>query len=202
MREHLRGWDHALFRQVATRHWPLAEPVLPRLGRAANHGALWLVVAGGLAVTAGSSGRRAALRGVGSLALGSAAVNIVGKRAVRRTRPALEAVPVIRRPRRRPATTSFPSGHAASAAAFTAGVALESPRLAAAVAPVAWLVAFSRVYTGVHYPGDVVAGALLGVGAALAGRGLVPTGERPPGPGVPPPVPPPVPAGPAAVPDP
>jgi undecaprenyl-diphosphatase len=54
-------------------------------------------------------------------------------------------------------------------------VALESPAWGAAVAPVAAAVAVSRVYTGVHFPSDVLAGAALGAGAAFAVRGLVPT---------------------------
>lgn len=43
------------------------------------------------------------------------------------------------------------------------------------MAPVAWSVALSRVYTGVHFASDVLAGAALGAGAAFAARGLVPT---------------------------
>ncbi|WP_405720725.1 bifunctional phosphatase PAP2/diacylglycerol kinase family protein [Streptomyces sp. NBC_01537] len=170
----LSGWDRTLFHQVAARRWPAAEPVLPRLSRSANHGLLWFGVAAGIAVVGGRPGRRAALRGVGSLALASATVNTVGKGAVRRSRPLLEAVPVIRRLRNQPVTTSFPSGHSASAAAFAVGVALESPRWGAVVAPVAWSVAFSRIYTGVHYPSDVLVGAAIGTGAAFALRGLVP----------------------------
>ncbi|MCF2435391.1 phosphatase PAP2 family protein [Streptomyces thinghirensis] len=81
----------------------------------------------------------------------------------------------MRQLKRQPITTSFPSGHAASAAAFATGVALESPAWGAAVAPVAAAVALSRIYTGVHYPSDVVAGAVLGAGAAFAVRGMVPT---------------------------
>ncbi|WP_037664717.1 phosphatase PAP2 family protein, partial [Streptomyces aurantiacus] len=100
-------------------------------------------------------------------------------------RPGLETVPLVRRLKRQPVTTSFPSGHSASAAAFAAGVALESPRLGAAVAPLAGAVALSRVYTGVHFPSDVLAGAALGAGAALAVRGLVPTRSQLPPPGRP-----------------
>ncbi|MGW3244595.1 phosphatase PAP2 family protein [Streptomyces sp. NPDC001070] len=178
MRRILSAWDKELFLNVANRSWPAAEPVLPRLSRAANHGLLWFGIAAGIATVGGRSGRRAALRGAGSLAVASAVVNTIGKGAVRRDRPVLDTVPVIRRLSRQPGTTSFPSGHAASAAAFAAGVALESPRWGAAVLPVAWSVAFSRVYTGVHYPSDVVAGMALGAGAALAVRGLVPTGKQ------------------------
>lgn len=176
--------DANLFATVATRHWPGAEPILPRLSRAANHGTLWFAAAAAMSATAGRDGRRAALRGLSSLALASAAVNTAGKGAVRRTRPLLDAVPVIRRLHRQPVTSSFPSGHAASAAAFAAGAGMESAPWGAVLAPVAASVAFSRVYTGVHYPSDVLAGAALGIGAALVLRAVLPpTAPRPrPGP--------------------
>ncbi|MEU5717593.1 phosphatase PAP2 family protein [Streptomyces sp. NPDC020403] len=188
---HLRAWLHgrdlAAFRSVAERHWPGAAPVLPRLSRSANHGLLWFGAAAGMAALGGSArSRRAALRGVASLAVASVAINTVGKGAVRRERPILDMVPVIRQLKRQPFTTSFPSGHAASAAAFATGVALESRGWGAVVAPVAAAVAASRVYTGVHYPSDVLAGAALGVGAAFALRGVVPTRGQLPAPGRPP----------------
>ena len=125
------------------------------------------------------------MRGVASLALASLTVNTVAKHSVRRERPLLDGVPLVRQLKRRPITTSFPSGHSASAAAFVTGVALESPSLGALLAPVGFSVAASRVYTGVHYPGDVLAGAALGVGAAFAMRGLVPTRAQLPPPGRP-----------------
>ncbi|MGW3729798.1 diacylglycerol kinase family protein, partial [Streptomyces sp. NPDC000851] len=84
-------------------------------------------------------------------------------------------VPLVRQLKRQPITTSFPSGHSASAAAFATGVAMESSAWGAVVAPVAFSVAMSRVYTGVHFPSDVLAGAVLGMGAAFAVRGLVPS---------------------------
>ncbi|MBB1245028.1 phosphatase PAP2 family protein [Streptomyces durbertensis] len=171
--------DRAAFALVARHHWPGADRVLPRLSRAANHGVLWLGAAAGMAAAAPGA-RRAALRGVASLALASAATNTVGKWTVRRARPVVDAVPLVRRLSRQPLTTSFPSGHSASAAAFATGVALESAGWGAAVAPLAASVAFSRVYTGVHYPADVLAGAALGVTAALVLRRLLPTRLTPP----------------------
>lgn len=164
-----------MFERVAARHWPGGDRVLPRLSHAADHGVLWFAVAAGAAVLGGRPARRAALRGVASLAVASATVNTVGKRSVRRVRPVTDVVPVVRRLTRQPFTTSFPSGHSASAAAFTAGVMLENRTWGLALAPLAASVCFSRVYTGAHYPGDVVAGVLLGAGAAFAVRGVAPT---------------------------
>ncbi|MGW1774306.1 phosphatase PAP2 family protein [Streptomyces sp. NPDC002104] len=164
--------DRLLFDFVARRHWPGADRVLPRLGRAANHGLLWGGAAAGIAVLGSAGARKAAVRGVASLALASATINTVGKWSVRRARPVLAGVPAVRRLSTQPRTTSFPSGHAASAFAFTAGVALESPLWGAVLAPVAVSVAFSRVYTGVHYPSDVLAGAALGVAAGFTVRRL------------------------------
>lgn len=69
-----------------------------------------------------------------------------------------------------PTSSSFPSGHAASAAAFATAVAMEAPLAGAVVAPIAATVAYSRMHTGVHWTSDVVAGALLGSGVALATR--------------------------------
>ncbi|WP_344336039.1 bifunctional phosphatase PAP2/diacylglycerol kinase family protein [Streptomyces globosus] len=170
----LRGtaarWDRALFDAVARRHWPGGERVLPRLGRAANHGVLWGGTALAIAAFGSAPARKAALRASASLALASATINTIGKWSVRRARPLLDGVPAVRQLSRQPQTTSFPSGHSASAFAFATGLALHAPALGAAVAPVAASVAFSRVYTGVHYPSDVAAGAALGVAAGFAVR--------------------------------
>ncbi|MFD6415226.1 bifunctional phosphatase PAP2/diacylglycerol kinase family protein [Streptomyces sp. NPDC060194] len=184
-RARISSLDRRLFDGVAGRHWPGAERLLPRLSHSANHGLLWFGAAAAIAATGSPRARRAAVRGAASLALASATVNTLGKRSVRRTRPVLDAVPVIRQLKRQPITTSFPSGHSASAAAFATGVALEHRGWGAAVAPVAAAVALSRVYTGAHYPGDVLAGVAIGAGAAYAVRGLVPTRDQLPAPGRP-----------------
>jgi undecaprenyl-diphosphatase len=185
LRAALSAWDRKVFRRVATRDWPGAHPMLPRLSHAANHGLLWFGTAAGMAALGSPRARRAAVRGVVSLALASLTVNTLGKRSVRRARPVLDVVPLIRQLKRQPITTSFPSGHSASAAAFATGVALESKGWGVAVAPVAAAVAFSRIYTGAHYPSDVLVGLALGAGASFAVRGLAPTGPRLPSPGRP-----------------
>lgn len=71
-----------------------------------------------------------------------------------------------------PATYSFPSGHAAVSFACATVLALAVPRLRVPLYALAALIAFSRVYVGVHYPGDVVAGAVLGIAIAIALRKL------------------------------
>ena len=75
-----------------------------------------------------------------------------------------------------PTSTSFPSGHSASAFAFAGAVAGTTPVLGAPLRGLAVAVAYSRVHTGVHYPGDVivgsVVGATIGEATALATRAL------------------------------
>lgn len=161
--------DEAGIARVAAMPDSSLDRILPALSRAANGGRLWMGIAGALAVT-GPKERKAALRGMAALTMTSAVVNGIVKIAARRRRPEPERVPVLRRLARAPISSSFPSGHAASAAAFAAGASLESPRLAAPLGALAAGVAFSRVYNGAHYPSDVVVGALVGAGIAVASK--------------------------------
>ena len=65
-----------------------------------------------------------------------------------------------------PRSTSFPSGHSASAFAFATGAATASPAAGIPLSALAALVAYSRVHTGVHYPLDAIAGSVSGVALA------------------------------------
>src|SRR4030095_14504943 len=65
-----------------------------------------------------------------------------------------------------PGSTSFPSGHAASAFAFAYAVGRHLPLLGLPIRLLAAGVAYSRVHPGVHYPGDVVLGSILGAATA------------------------------------
>ena len=150
------------------------------LGRAADGGKLWLAVAAALGVSGGRFRRRAALRGLFAAGIASAVANGPVKAAVRRRRPAhgrlarhLPGYP-------RPSTSSFPSGHAAVAAAFVVGAGQEVPALSAPLAGLAALVGYSRVRTGAHHTSDVAGGAALGAGAGLLTRRLWPVAPHEP----------------------
>ena len=162
-----RSWDVLLLARIGRLPTTRVDRWLRGLSTFADHGKLWVLIGAVLGLQRGRL-RRAAVRGLGSTALSSALVNVVLKRLFGRVRPDLAAVADSRALRRAPHTLSFPSGHAASAAAFAAGVALESPATGALLAPVALGVGYSRVHVGVHYPGDVAAGLTVGGAIALA----------------------------------
>src|SRR5215218_5459838 len=144
-----------------------ADRWLRRLSTFANHGRLWLVLGVLLGLRKGHT-RRGAIRGLGSMWVSSALVNVVLKRIFGRVRPDMANLLAERKLRRSPVTLSFPSGHSSSAAAFVTGVAMESPLAGAALAPVAVGVGYSQVHVGVHYPGDVLAGLAVGGAVAVA----------------------------------
>jgi undecaprenyl-diphosphatase len=162
-----RLWDARLHAFIGRLPMTPADRWLRRLSTFANHGRLWLVIGVLLGLRKGRT-RRGAVRGLGSMAVSSALVNVVLKRIFGRVRPDLENLQSHRRLRREPGSLSFPSGHSASAAALVTGVAMESPLAGAALAPVALGVGYSRVHVGVHYPGDVVAGMAVGGAIAVA----------------------------------
>ncbi len=143
-----------------------ADDALLALTRSANHSWLWFATGSVLAAGTRRT-RRGAMRGVMAIGLASLAANVVLKPLVPRRRPAADLLPTGRALPDRPTSSSFPSGHSASAMAFAVGVALESPRTGAVLAPLAATVAYSRIHVGVHWTSDVAVGSALGAGVAL-----------------------------------
>ncbi len=164
--------DTAVYGAIAASDTPSLDVVMRGLSRAADHSKLWFAFAAALAVFGGPSGRRAAGKGLVSLGIASGFANLIAKPLTTRRRPARkEAEELARRHVPMPRSTSFPSGHAASAVAFASATADAQPILSAPLRALATLVGYSRVHTGVHYPADVLAGAFIGVSAAeLAGH--------------------------------
>ncbi len=143
--------------------------------RLGEHGACWLALGvAGSALDDRQGHRSRWLRGMRIVAA-SYGLNFLVKLAVRRRRPELRGLPPLTATVSR---LSFPSAHCttsfAAARAFSA-VAPAGPLYAAAIA-----FAFSRPYLGVHYPSDVLAGALLGTAIAEAWPPL-PSPARPEG---------------------
>ena len=161
---HAERIDAAAYAAVARIDLPPLDQAMSRLSRAANYSRLWLGAAALLSVFGGSRGRQAAIEGFVAIGVTSAIVNVAMKPISRRPRPEREVL--TGRHVRMPVSLSFPSGHAASAFAFVTGVARVEPRASAALHGLAAAVAYSRVHTGVHFPADVIAGALIGVGLA------------------------------------
>lgn len=166
-RQRIAALDRAAVRAVARVNSPALDRAMPALSRLANHGKLWIALGAGLQATGNRRAGRAAWRGLASLAAASATANVIGKGLASRRRPDAE-VPAARRLPQAPWTSSFPSGHAASAAAFATGATMEMPELAAGVFALALAVGASRVVTGVHYPSDVLAGFVIGAAAAAS----------------------------------
>jgi undecaprenyl-diphosphatase len=160
--------DRAAYRSVAGLSTPMLDEPLRGVSDFANHSKPWLVTAGLLTIFGGRQGRRAARTGLLAVGLTSLVVNQPMKRLGERHRPDRDRLGV---PQQRwvtmPSSTSFPSGHSASAAAFAVAVGDLVPALKLPLRGAALVVAASRVYTGVHYPSDVLVGAAVG---AFLGR--------------------------------
>lgn len=104
---------------------------------------------------------------VATTALTMSFVNALLKYAVQRDRPPtiiLDPEPLMEVP----TTSSFPSGHTSTGFACAYVISRVAPRLTVFVYVLAALIGFSRIYVGVHYPLDVLAGAVLGVAVAKA----------------------------------
>ncbi len=165
--DELERLDVAAYAAVARTPTPMLDGAMAGLSRAADYSKLSLGAAALLSVAGGPRGRRAAALGLASVGVTATIVNVVVKPLGSRHRPdrVAQDVPIARHVPM-PISTSFPSGHSAAAFAFATGVGHALPAAAVPLRALAALVAYSRVHTGVHYPGDVLAGSL--IGGALA----------------------------------
>ena len=126
MREWLseaKAVDTAVYAAVAGTETPRLDGAMRGLSRAADHSKLWFGAAAGLAVLGGPAAGAGRGAGLVSLGIASAFANLVAKPLTTRRRPEREELEVLaRRHVPMPRTSSFPSGHTASAFAFATGV--------------------------------------------------------------------------------
>lgn len=154
--------DAALFSAINGAHAPWLDTVMTWVSWLGYFPGVWFISAA--AALLWPRLRATALRACLAVSLTYVMASGMVKPLVGRARPYQGGIVAARTVEPSPATGySFPSGHAASAVAG----ALSGARLVPAAAPLLWglatLMAVSRIYVGVHYPSDVLAGALLGV---------------------------------------
>lgn len=145
---------------------PIWEKLMVLATRLGDGGLVWIIFTLALLLSPGH--RKYALVCMASALTCSFIANILIKKVVARTRPFLHYWPRIALRINRPPGSSFPSGHAAVSFAAAGILAQINPLIALAAYAMAALIAFSRLYLLVHYPSDILAGAILGLLCAMA----------------------------------
>jgi membrane-associated phospholipid phosphatase len=158
----LQRLDNRVLYAMRTRfHSPAAEAVGKGLGKIGEWGSVWLAIGIVMAFVDSDNGEDWVVAGLlGPVAIG---LNYAVKLVVRRKRPVLEGLPPLGGA---PSSLSFPSAHAASSFACATAMTRIAPE-AAFLFILAGGIALCRPYLGMHYPSDVVAGAILGVALGL-----------------------------------
>jgi undecaprenyl-diphosphatase len=134
---------------------------------AGEWGAVW--TAGAFAGAALEPAKRERWLRAAAVPLAAIAANYAVKLAVRRPRPKLKGLPPLAGA---PSALSFPSAHATSSFAAAAAFGRVAPGARPALFAGATAMALTRPYLGMHYPSDVLAGAVLGTAIGLAFPGL------------------------------
>ncbi len=154
------GFDTALFHDVIRLRQPWLDDVMVLASALAGGGFVWIVLA--LIVSVLPRYRADAWRLLLAVGFSFLLTDVVLKPWLERPRP-FDADPTVSVIVGRPVTSSMPSGHTTQAVAAAVAGARLLPGLGWALWPFAGVVALSRIYVGVHWPTDVVAGAIIGL---------------------------------------
>jgi undecaprenyl-diphosphatase len=161
--QRITNFDRALFRVLFRFKWAPFTSLMRGFTVAGKMGALWGVIAALAFLVTGLQPSHLLLPWAAVAVSWTVAEG--AKFLFNRARPFIsdtEIAPLIKTP----SSSSFPSGHAATAAAGALTLSAIYPSFAPALLLAGFLVALSRIYLGVHYPFDVLAGLLIGTAIA------------------------------------
>jgi membrane-associated phospholipid phosphatase len=164
----LQDLDRRLLRAMRTRcHGPRVEGAAKAVGAAGEWGALWVAI--GVTAAALDTSRRERWLRAAAVAPAAVGVNYLVKLTVRRRRPRLRRLPPLAGA---PSELSFPSAHATSSLAAATAMGRVAPGARPPLYALALAVCLTRPYLGMHYPSDVLGGAIAGVAVGRLWPGL------------------------------
>ena len=148
---------------------PLLDGPMVTITLLATHAALWFILA--FVMTCSKNWRSTGIAVIVAVAMAYIVTDLLLKPLVDRPRPfeVLDLTLVVDPP----TTASFPSGHTASSLAAATCILLKDRRAGIAAVAFACLVGLSRIHLGVHWPTDVIAGAVVGILCAFAATYIV-----------------------------
>ena len=154
------NWEFDWLYAMQQIHNPVLDPIMVGLSALGNAGILWIIIS--VICLIKKETRRCGVQMIISMLVVLVIGNGILKNLVCRQRPCWidSTVTLLVK---NPSDYSFPSGHSMNS--FTAAVTIwfYHKKVGAAAIAVATLIAFSRLYVGVHYPTDVLGGMFVGI---------------------------------------
>lgn len=150
---------------------PLFDIMMPLLTWLGNVGAVWIILGLLIFSLGGKKGRRVAVMVFIAAIISNLTTEVALKKLIMRPRP-FDTLSQVRTLVARPGSSSFPSGHAAVSFAVAMVMAYNYRKYAGLLFLLAFGIAFSRIYVGVHFPLDVLGGIVIGltIGSILVAR--------------------------------
>jgi undecaprenyl-diphosphatase len=142
------------------------HPAVTAATTAGRGGGLWLLIYAIEALRPGGN-RCAARRGAAAILTALTISHLIKRVVPHRSRPEPPGGRARRSLPEKPDSPSFPSAHAATAAAFTTAVIVNNRRLIVLVAPVTVTATYGRLRARVHWPTDLLAGSMIGIATAF-----------------------------------
>lgn len=160
MLERIQTWDNKILRILSKKHTPVLNKIMVMITTSGNYGYIWFAIAIPLIIS--NRNRSTGLTVILAMLITGLSGEVTIKHIVGRVRPCnrefSEDLLI-----KHPAHYSFPSGHTASSFAVSMVILFMLPIMFVPVFVYACLMGFSRMYVLVHYPTDVLAGAVLGL---------------------------------------